>query len=189
MGAHTAAHGVGNAAQPAMARQVDPRMRTRAHAHAAPALCLLTRPVAAPLRLHATPLELPAGLGTLLLTLPGFSGEAERADRQGRRRAMEPRLTARRGAARVASVQSALRAALLPRGGPTGTVGGPQACGVRVQPLGPCAGGGSEQRAVWRMSAHVSCAVPANMCPSVWSAVYRCREFKSLLMFLGLYHI
>ena len=69
-------------------------------------------------------------------------------------------------------MQAALRAALLPRGGEIGTVGGSRACRVRVQPLGPGAGGGSEQRAVWRMSAHVSCAVPANMCPSVWSAVY-----------------
>ena len=79
---------------------------------------------------------------------------------------------ARRGAARAALVQAALRAAPLPRGGGTGTVGGSHACRVRVQPLGPAAGGGSEQWVAWRMTARVSCAAPTNMCPSVLSAVH-----------------
>ena len=72
---------------------------------------------------------------------------------RGRRRAAEPR-----GAA---PVQAALRAAPLPRGGGTGTVGGSHACRVRVQALASAAGGGSEQRVAWRVSARVSCVVPA----------------------------
>ena len=68
---------------------------------------------------------------------------------------------ARRGAARAAPVQAALRAAPLPRSGGTGTVGGSHACGVRVQALASAAGGGSEQRVAWRVSARVSCVVPA----------------------------
>ena len=56
-------------------------------------------------------------------------------------------------------MQAALRAAPLPRGGGTGTVGGSHACRVRVQALASAAGGGSEQRVAWRVSARVSCVV------------------------------